>query len=77
MGCILFQLITSTPLFPGETDGAMLLEHAQIKGMPSKNELKRMERLCEEPIISLFGGKIKQQRLDLKKLMGKLSKHFY
>jgi serine/threonine protein kinase len=35
MGCILFELITRTPLFPADTEGVQLLEHAQMKGMPS------------------------------------------
>lgn len=34
-GCILFELITRTPLFPGDAEGLQILEQAQIKGMPS------------------------------------------
>ena len=35
-GCVLFELITRTPLFPGEQEGLQILEQAQILGMPSK-----------------------------------------
>jgi serine/threonine protein kinase len=38
-GCILFELITRTPLFPGEQEGLQILEQAQILGMPSKQEM--------------------------------------
>ena len=34
-GCILFELITRTPLFVGDAEGLQVLEQAQVKGMPS------------------------------------------
>lgn len=37
-GCILFELITRTPLFPGEHEGFQILEQAQILGMPTEAE---------------------------------------
>lgn len=39
-GCILFELITRTPLFPGESEGMQLLEHSFIRGKPSPQELE-------------------------------------
>lgn len=35
-GCILFELMTRTPLFPGDSEGLQLLEQAQILGMPNE-----------------------------------------
>lgn len=37
-GCILFELVCRTPLFPGDTEGMQVLEHAQILGMPTEKE---------------------------------------
>ena len=34
-GCMLFELLTSIPLFPGENEGMQVLEHALIIGMPN------------------------------------------
>lgn len=34
-GCILFELIARTPLFPGDSEGMQLLEHSLIRGRPS------------------------------------------
>ena len=41
-GCILFELITRTPLFPGYAEGLQILEQAQIKGMPTEHEMKEL-----------------------------------
>ena len=42
VGCILFELITRTPLFPGDAEGLQVLEQAQILGMPSPREMKEL-----------------------------------
>lgn len=34
-GCILFELLTRTPLFPGSSEGQQLLEHAYVLGTPT------------------------------------------
>ena len=41
-GCILFELVTRTPLFPGDAEGLQILEQAQIKGMPSESEMHEL-----------------------------------
>lgn len=53
-GCILFELMTRTPLFPGDSEGLQLLEQAQILGMPSDRELTKLSQMCEAPAIQLF-----------------------
>jgi serine/threonine protein kinase len=35
VGCILFELLTRTPLFPGDTEGLQILEQTCILGSPS------------------------------------------
>ena len=41
-GCILFELITRTPMFPGYAEGLQILEQAQIKGMPDQYEMNEL-----------------------------------
>lgn len=50
-GCILFELISKTPLFPGDSEGLQLLEQAQVLGMPSERELQQLQQMCEAPAI--------------------------
>lgn len=38
-GCILFELILKTPMFPGDQEGIQLVEMQQILGPPSDDEL--------------------------------------
>ena len=53
-GCILFELITRTPMFPGDAEGLQILEQAQIKGMPSAREMDELSRLVQEPVLQLM-----------------------
>ena len=41
-GCILFELITRTPIFPGDQEGLMIVEAAQILGVPSQADKKHL-----------------------------------
>jgi len=50
-GCILFELITRTPMFPGDAEGMQILEMAQLKGVPSEDEFARLGKLCEIPVL--------------------------
>ena len=50
-GCILFELVTRTPLFPGDAEGLQILEQAQIKGMPDKREMAELGKICEAPVM--------------------------
>lgn len=40
-GCILFELASFTPLFPGKEEGLQLIEHMCFLGMPSRSYLER------------------------------------
>ena len=53
-GCILFELMTGTPLFPGDSEGLQLFEQAQILGMPNQNELHLLIQMSEPETIQLF-----------------------
>jgi glycogen synthase kinase 3 beta len=39
VGCILFELMTRTPMFPGDSEGLQLLEHMMILGSPTVPEV--------------------------------------
>lgn len=64
-GCILFELITRTPLFPGEQEGLQILEQAQILGMPSKQEMESFANICEAPVIQLFKRNVNLRPVDI------------
>ena len=50
-GCILFELVTRTPLFPGDAEGLQVLEQAEVLGMPSPQEMEELQKICEAPVI--------------------------
>lgn len=50
-GCIIFELITRTPLFPGDAEGLQILEQAQVKGMPSEREMRELGKITEAPVM--------------------------
>ena len=77
VGCILFELITRTPLFPGDAEGLQILEQAQIKGMPSPKEIQQLEKICEQPVIQLLKRNQDFGSVDLAVLMTKNSKSPY
>ena len=77
VGCILFELITRTPLFPGDAEGLQILEQAQIKGMPSPKEIQQLEKICEQPVIQLLKRNQDFGAVDLAVLMTKNSKSPY
>lgn len=43
-GCIIFELITRTPMFPGDSEGIQLVENMQILGPPTDDELQTLKR---------------------------------
>ena len=53
VGCILFELLTRTPLFPGDTEGLQILEQACIIGTPSDEELRKLSEIVEERVLSI------------------------
>lgn len=76
-GCILFELVTRTPLFPGDAEGLQILEQAQIKGMPSEREMKELSRICEAPVIQLLKRNQDFGRTDLAEIMLSNSRSSY
>ena len=53
VGCILFELLTRTPLFPGDTEGLQILEQACIIGTPTDEELRKLSEIVEERVLSI------------------------
>lgn len=47
VGCILFELITRTPMFPGDSEGLQVLEHTCIIGSPSDAEMGELAKIIE------------------------------
>ena len=47
VGCILFEMMTNTPLFPGETEGLQILEQMSILGYPQESEIEELKTLIE------------------------------
>lgn len=41
-GCIIFELLTRRPLFPGESEGIQLVEIQQVIGKPSETEVAHL-----------------------------------
>ena len=68
-GCIIFELLTKTPMFPGEAEGIQIVEMQQILGPPNDEELEYYERnLVEQTVNDLFKRVTKLERnekLDL------------
>lgn len=55
VGCILFELITRTPMFPGDAEGIQIVEMQQILGPPNDDEVMYYQRyLIEQNINELF-----------------------
>jgi len=43
--------MTRTPMFPGDSEGLQILEHACILGSPSKDEMHELQKLIEAPLL--------------------------
>lgn len=76
-GCILFELITRTPMFPGDAEGMQILEMAMLKGVPNEDEFARLGKLCEIPVLQLLKRTEDCYEVDLARLMMSNSKSFY
>ena len=76
-GCILFELITRTALFPGEAEGLQILEQALIKGMPQVHEMKQLEKIINPTVLSLFKLNQNLGALNLTEIMMSNSRSRY
>lgn len=54
VGCILFELLTRTPMFPGDTEGLQILEQSCVIGTPSADDLKKLEKIVEPRILKIL-----------------------
>lgn len=55
VGCILFELLVRTPMFPGDTEGVQIIEMQQILGPPSEYEMNHFQaKLIEKNVFELF-----------------------
>lgn len=68
-GCILFELITRTPMFPGDAEGLQVLEMAQLRGLPTDEEFERLGKICEAPVLSLLKRSDDAGEVDLRRLL--------
>jgi len=53
VGCIIFELLTRTPLSPGDTEGLQILEQSCILGTPSDDELHRLSDMVEDRVLQI------------------------
>ena len=55
VGCIIFELLLKTPMFPGEAEGLQIVEMQQILGSPSEYEINfYMRNLIDQNVGDLF-----------------------
>jgi serine/threonine protein kinase len=72
VGCILFELLTRTPLFPGDTEGLQILEQCCIIGTPSDEDLAKLRaHYVDEKVITLLKRATTVPKLDLKQVFKK------
>ena len=55
-GCIIFEMLTKTPMFPGDSEGFQLIEMQQILGPPSEDTIEnyRTHLKIEANVMKLF-----------------------
>ena len=68
-GCITYELLTLTPLFPGDTEGFQLLEHTQILGQPSPKEHADLSKICDAGTMNLLERCGEAGLVDLERLV--------
>ena len=71
VGCILFELISRTPLFPGDAEGLQILEQIQIKGMPTPIEVRSLKKIIELPVVGLLLKSTNHGQVDIASLLMK------
>lgn len=71
VGCILFELLTRTPTFPGDTEGLQILEQAVILGTPTEEDYKNLSDLVEPKALSILRKATVIPKLDITKIIRK------
>lgn len=71
MGCILFELMTRTPLFPGDTEGLQILEQTCVIGSPTEEDMTKLSKIVEPKIMTILKNVSTLPRLELTSLMNR------
>lgn len=71
VGCILFELLTRTPLFPGDSEGLQILEQACVIGSPTADELNRLGELVEDKVLAVVRKAASLTGIPFEKLFSK------
>jgi serine/threonine protein kinase len=71
VGCILFELLTRTPLFPGDSEGLQILEQACVIGSPTEDELNRLGELVEDKVLAVVRKAASLTGIPFEKLFSK------
>lgn len=71
--CILFELFTLTPLFPGDSEGMQLYEQACVLGAPTLSEIAFLLKSCEkhpcEKVLNSIRKHVKFPKQDFADLL--------
>lgn len=76
-GCILFELLTKSPLFPGDSEGLQLCEQMQMLGHPSDAEMSELQKECSQATLQLFSKVRQGYEVDFAKLILETSGNTY
>lgn len=68
-GCIIAELLTLKPLFPGKTEGSQFLEQMAVLGTPSSSEFERMASNIPKTTMKLLKQLDKFEKKDLASLI--------
>lgn len=69
VGCILFEMMSKTPLFPGDTEGLQILEQICIVGSPSDEDMAKLAKICDETVMKVLKRATFLKRLDITTLL--------
>lgn len=73
-GCIIAELLTLKPLFPGKTEGSQLLEQIAILGTPSKSQYEKMTTNIPKTTMKMLNQLETFERKDLTEIFSKYYK---
>jgi len=68
VGCILFEVLTKTPLFPGDTEGLQILEQACVIGSPTERDLNILSSMVEDRVLKIVRKSPPLPAMDFRKL---------
>lgn len=74
-GCIIAELLTLKPLFPGKTEGSQLLEQMALLGTPTDDEFKRMAANIPKTTMKMLKQLETFEKKDLSSLIPSSAYH--